>query len=76
MNLAAGDGHPVEIMDLSFALQLLSALHVHQNDLTPGVHKVPEELDRRVARAKLDAMGLRLETLTPEQETYLASWRE
>ena len=76
VNLAAGDGHPVEIMDLSFALQLLSALHVHQNDLTPGVHKVPEELDRRVARAKLDAMGLRLETLTPEQETYLASWRE
>lgn len=76
VNLAAGDGHPVEIMDLSFALQLLSALHLLRHDLAPGVHDVPEELDREVARAKLEALGLRLEVLTEEQEAYLASWRE
>lgn len=76
VNLAAGDGHPVEIMDLSFAMQLLSCLYIRKNKLENGLHNVPEELDKMVSQLKLETMGIKLENLTPEQKTYLASWRE
>ena len=76
VNLAAGDGHPVEIMDLSFAMQLLSALYISQNKLSPGLYNVPYELDRRIAELKLETLGITIEKLTPEQEAYMASWRE
>ncbi|MCF7936495.1 MAG: adenosylhomocysteinase [Synergistales bacterium] len=76
VNLGAGDGHPVEIMDLSFALQLLSALHVHNRDLETRLYAVPEELDREVAALKLEAMGIDLEEMTEKQLTYMKSWRE
>ena len=76
VNLAAGDGHPVEIMDLSFAMQLLSALYISTHKLEPGLYNVPEELDRRIAELKLESLGITIEKLTPEQEEYMASWRE
>ena len=76
VNLAAGDGHPVEIMDLSFAMQLLSAIYISENRLKPGLYNVPEELDRKIAEYKLESLGIKIEKLTPEQEEYMASWRE
>ena len=76
VNLAAGDGPPVEIMDLSFAMQLLSSLYIANNRLAPGLYNVPEELDRRIAELKLESLGITIEKLTPEQEEYMASWRE
>jgi adenosylhomocysteinase len=76
VNLASGDGHPIEIMDLSFALQLLSALYIFQHDLEPGVHKVPDEIDLEVSRLKLETLGIKLEAMTPEQESYMREWRE
>ncbi len=76
VNLAAGDGHPIEIMDMSFALQLLSVLHLCHTELPPGVHRVPDDLDRQVALSKLASLGLAVERLTPEQEAYLSSWKE
>ena len=76
VNLASGDGHPVEIMDMSFAIQALSARYLVQNHnkLTPSVIPVPEEIDSDVARKKLTACGLRIDSLTPEQIKYLSSW--
>jgi adenosylhomocysteinase len=76
VNLAGGDGHPIEIMDLSFALQLLSVLYIHENDLEPGLYPVPYEIDRAVASYKLEALGIKLEQMTPEQEQYLGRWEE
>jgi len=77
VNLAAADGHPIEIMDLSFALQLLSSLYVLEHpSLSPGVFAVPEDLDRSVSELKLESLGVRLEILTAEQRAYLASWKE
>jgi adenosylhomocysteinase len=76
VNLAAGDGHPVEIMDLSFALQLLSCIYISKSCLAPGLHNVPAELDARVAELKLESLGIKIEHLTQEQKEYLASWRE
>ena len=76
VNLAAGDGHPVEIMDLSFASQLLAALHIKDASLSPGLHPLPEALDREVALLALDAWGLGLERLTAQQERYMKEWRE
>lgn len=76
VNLAAADGHPIEIMDLSFALQLLSSLHVNENTLKPGLHPVPSDLDRSVSELKLESLGIRIEILTDEQKAYLASWKE
>lgn len=76
VNLAAGDGHPVEIMDLSFAVQLLSCLYLSRNRLEPGLYNVPEELDKMVSGLKLESLGIKLEKLTPEQEAYLESWKE
>jgi adenosylhomocysteinase len=77
VNIAAGDGHPVEIMDLTFAVQALSAHHiaVHHERMCPGVHRLPEEIDRRIARTKLETLGVSLDELTARQREYLESWR-
>ncbi|MHB8509067.1 MAG: adenosylhomocysteinase [Candidatus Dormibacteria bacterium] len=76
INLAAAEGHPAAVMDMSFANQALSAEHVvlERKNLEVGVYDVPEVIDREVARLKLDAMGVKIDVLTPEQEAYLASW--
>ncbi|HOL17070.1 MAG TPA: adenosylhomocysteinase [Bacillota bacterium] len=77
VNLAAGDGHPAEIMDLSFALQFLAMLYLVEckKPLPKQVLRLPEELDRRVARLKLEAMGIAIDSLSPEQQAYLKSWQ-
>lgn len=76
VNLAAGDGHPAEVMDLSFSLQALSLLYVIQNRNKLGnhVYKVPEEIDNKVAYLKLKANNIEIDDLTPEQKEYLSSW--
>src|SRR3954468_20530758 len=74
VNLAAAQGHPAEVMDVSFALQALAAEHLVSADLGPGVHAVPAELDRQVAALKLAALGVQIDTLTGEQAAYLSSW--
>ncbi len=76
VNLAAGDGHPAEIMDMSFAIQALSARYIADNKgkTDSMIVNVPEEIDREVARRKLAFWGLETDTLTPEQEKYLNSW--
>jgi len=77
VNIAAGDGHPVEIMDLTFAVQALSAHYLANNykGMEKGVHALPAEIDRGIARAKLDTLGIQLDHLTPRQRAYLRSWR-
>jgi adenosylhomocysteinase len=74
VNLAAGEGHPAEIMDLSFANQALAAEHLVVSELPPGVHPVPLELDREIARLKLAALGVAIDQLTEAQRAYLDSW--
>lgn len=76
VNLAAGDGHPAEIMDMSFAVQALSAEYIvkNQDKLKMGVNDVPEEIDRKVALRKLKSWGTEIDVLTPEQESYINSW--
>ena len=76
VNLAAGDGHPAEIMDLSFALQALSAryLAVHHSEMSCKVYDVPEKIDVDVANMKLKALGVSIDTLSEEQRKYLDSW--
>jgi len=77
VNLAAAEGHPAQVMDMSFANQALSAEYVYKNagKLEKTVYKVPDELDFEVARLKLNAMGIKIDTLTQEQKEYLASWQ-
>lgn len=77
VNLAAGDGHPAEIMDMTFALQALSLKYVSERYETLGskVHTVPYELDEAVARFKLEALDIQLDTLSDEQKRYLESWK-
>jgi len=76
VNLAAGDGHPAEIMDLTFGLQTLSLVHLLQNpSLSKGVHSVPKDIDQRVSKIRLEALGVEIDTLTPEQEAYLSAWQ-
>jgi adenosylhomocysteinase len=77
VNIAAADGHPVEIMDLTFAVQALAAHHLanHAADMAPGIQPIPEAIDDLVARAKLAALGVEPETLTEEQISYQQSWR-
>ncbi|MCX7779709.1 MAG: adenosylhomocysteinase [Negativicutes bacterium] len=74
VNLAAGDGHPTEIMDLSFALQALSVIHIANNyqNMPAKVYEVPPEVDSRVAALKLKAMGIDIDQLSPEQAAYLS----
>lgn len=76
VNLASGDGHPAEIMDMSFAIQAMSAKYLadHRDELKVEVIAVPEEIDNEVAMRKLAASGLAIDTLTEEQKKYLASW--
>ena len=78
VNLAAGQGHPVEIMDMSFAIQAVSAAHLaaHAKGMKPRVHPVPPSLDEKVARLKLRTMGIRIDSLSRDQQKYLASWEE
>jgi len=73
VNLAAGDGHPTEIMDLSFAMQALAALHILKNhkEMSNEVHNLPHELDLQVAHLKLAAMGVGIDALTSCQTDYL-----
>jgi len=76
VNLACGDGHPAEIMDMSFAIQALSAKYLveHGSELTEKLIDVPLEVDQDVARRKLDFLGKKIDVLTPEQEKYLNSY--
>jgi len=78
INLAAAEGHPASVMDMSFANQALSCEYLVKNhkSLESKVYPVPEELDKKVARLKLESMGIKIDRLTPEQEEYLASWSE
>ena len=74
VNLASGDGHPAEIMDMSFAVQALSARWIaSQGKLAPGVYNVPRELDESIARKKLETLGITIDTLTAEQRSYLGN---
>ncbi|MCL2461917.1 MAG: adenosylhomocysteinase [Defluviitaleaceae bacterium] len=75
VNIVAGNGHPADIMDLSFAIQAMGALYLAKNGggLEPGLYDIPEEVDREVAMMKIRAMGLGLDVLTEEQERYLES---
>jgi adenosylhomocysteinase len=76
INLAAAEGHPASVMDMSFANQALAAEHVvrHAKSLSKDVHRIPTELDQEIARLKLQSMGVAIDTLTPAQRKYLASW--
>ncbi len=76
VNLAAGDGHPAEIMDMSFSIQALCAEYIVGNSdkLSVGVIDVPEEIDRKVALRKLNSWGTQIDVLSPEQEKYINSW--
>ncbi|WP_407374801.1 adenosylhomocysteinase [Methanobrevibacter sp.] len=76
LSAARGQGHPAEIMDMSFAVQALSAKHILENDLPVGVTKAPDEIDYTVASMKLDAMGIEIDSLTDKQKAYLANWQE
>ena len=76
VNLAAGDGHPAEIMDMSFSIQALCAEYIvgNHDKLEAGVIDVPEEIDRKVALRKLNSWGTQIDVLSPEQEKYINSW--
>ena len=78
INLAAAEGHPASVMDMSFANQALAAEYIATGveALPPGVHRLPAELDREVGRLKLRALGVQIDELTPEQKRYLESWEE
>ena len=78
INLAAAEGHPASVMDMSFANQALSAEYMvkHADELKPTVYSVPDEIDKEIARLKLAAMGVNIDVLTPQQVAYLCSWEE
>lgn len=78
INLAAAEGHPASVMDMSFANQALGLeyLQTHAKDLKPNVYAIPLPVDAEIARLKLEALGVRIDTLTPEQVAYLASWQQ
>jgi adenosylhomocysteinase len=78
VNLTAGDGHPVEIMDLTFAIQALCAHHLANNHegMSPAVHLLPKEIDDEVARIKLGTVSMSVDAMTPGQEEFLLSWRD
>ena len=78
INLAAAEGHPAAVMDMSFANQALTVEYIakHAKQLEPKVYPVPAEIDQSVARLKLESMGIAIDTLTGEQEKYLTSWSE
>ncbi|MCL6432657.1 MAG: adenosylhomocysteinase [Leptolyngbyaceae cyanobacterium HOT.MB2.61] len=76
VNLAAAEGHPSAVMDMSFANQALAAEYLVKNKgkLQPGIHSIPVEVDKEIARLKLQAMGIQIDSLTPEQVEYINSW--
>jgi adenosylhomocysteinase len=76
INLAAAEGHPSSVMDMSFANQALCSEYMVKNaaSLKPQVYGVPKEIDSSIARLKLESMGVRIDSLTPEQDAYLHSW--
>ena len=78
VNLAAAEGHPAAVMDMSFANQAMGAIYVYQNgeNLENKVYAIPEEIDQEIARFKLASMGIEIDVLTPEQLAYLNSWQE
>jgi len=78
INLAAAEGHPSSVMDMSFANQALAVawLAEHARDLGVAVHPVPRHIDQEVARLKLAALGIAIDSLTAEQRAYLGSWEE
>lgn len=78
VNLSAAEGHPAAVMDMSFANQALSAEYIYKNGkkLEKKVYSVPEEIDREIARLKLETMGIKIDKLTKEQSKYLHSWQE
>jgi adenosylhomocysteinase len=81
VNLGAAEGHPAAVMDMSFAgqaltLRMLAGQHKDGKRLDAGVHNVPDDIDREIAKLKLDTMGVTIDTLTPEQKSYLESWQE
>lgn len=78
VNLGAAEGHPSEVMDMSFATQFLSLIYLAEKggDLQPGVYKVPQEYERQIAMTKLETMGMKIDTLTSEQDGYLRDYRE
>jgi adenosylhomocysteinase len=77
VNIAGGDGHPVEIMDLSFSVQALAIYHLarHKGELAPGVHALPVEIDREIASIKLETLGVGIDRLTPDQEEHRRRWQ-
>lgn len=78
INLAAAEGHPASVMDMSFANQSLACEYLVKNarELQKQVYPVPEAMDRQIAKLKLESMGVQVDKLTPDQEQYLASWSE
>jgi adenosylhomocysteinase len=78
INLAAAEGHPASVMDMSFANQALAAEYMvsHHGSLKPEVIPVPERIDREIARLKLVSMGYQVDVLTDQQKRYLASWEQ
>ncbi len=74
VNLASAEGHPAAVMDVGFATQALAVERIVRGDLEPGVHPVPDEIDREVARLELEALGVRIDELTEAQREYLHSW--
>jgi adenosylhomocysteinase len=78
INLAAAEGHPASVMDMSFANQALGAEYMVKNakNLTPAVYTIPQDIDREIARLKLEALGVTIDVLTAEQAEYLSQWEE
>jgi adenosylhomocysteinase len=81
VNLGAAEGHPAAVMDMSFAgqaltLHWLTEQHKAGKRLDPAVYSVPADLDAQIASVKLNTMGVAIDTLTPEQKSYLESWQE
>jgi adenosylhomocysteinase len=74
VNLAAGDGHPAEVMDMSFANQALCVEHIATHKLTPGVHPVPQHIDMEVAGLKLETLGISIDRIKPHQFEYMDGW--
>jgi adenosylhomocysteinase len=78
VNLAAAEGHPAAVMDMSFANQTLAVVYIRDSHehLAPAVHAVPKDIDQEIARMKLLSLGVQIDQLTPDQQSYLSSWRE
>ncbi|MEP6984080.1 MAG: adenosylhomocysteinase, partial [Chloroflexota bacterium] len=78
INLAAAEGHPASVMDMSFANQALGAEYMVKNakNMPAAVYTIPADIDKEIARLKLEALGVKIDILTPEQSDYLSQWEE